>query len=106
MLFHYGNCKQDISELTSLKFANAKLIKELQEQVMGLLNQNHELKAIYDYQVGDLERRIESLVGQNNCLTDSVAVLAGKNEDLMKQLEHFHKNQPKKAGRPKNERPS
>lgn len=43
MLFHYGNCKSQIASLES--------------QNRSLLNQVQELKALYDYQVGMLEKK-------------------------------------------------
>lgn len=47
MLFHYGNCKTEISNL-----------KQREE---ALMNQIQELKALFDYQVGSLEIEISQL---------------------------------------------
>ena len=52
MLFHYGNCKTDI--------------QDLKQRNVDLMNQVQELKALYDYQVGILEKENAELKDENS----------------------------------------
>jgi len=61
MLFHYGNCKNELYDLKQLKELQAKKIGQLEGEVISLLGRIEEAKAVYNYQVSELESEIERL---------------------------------------------
>lgn len=61
MLFHYGNCKNEIFDLNNEKYKLRKEIQELNAHILTLVGEAQEAKAIYHYQVSDLEKKIQLL---------------------------------------------
>lgn len=59
MLFHYGNCKKEIYALEGRN--------------LDLMNQIQELKALYDYQVGILEKDVKAYEADISYLKGQVA---------------------------------
>lgn len=58
MLFHYGNCKQDIERLKAEKSI-------LSGQITRLLGEIQEQRGVFDYRVAELEKEIASLKNPN-----------------------------------------
>lgn len=67
MLFHYGNCK---NEIHSLKRREEDYLKQIQE-----------LKALYDYQVGVLEKDIAELQKRNDNQAMSITLFKVDHQD-------------------------
>lgn len=61
MLFHYGNCRNDVESLTKDKTKLTKEIADLNSQIVTLIGEVQESKAVYNYQVGELEKKIQEL---------------------------------------------
>lgn len=59
--FGHGKCKQEISNLIQIGLDDNKEIHSLNVQILELLNQIQELKAIYDYQSLKFENTIDEL---------------------------------------------
>lgn len=59
--FSHKSCKNKIRQLIQAGLDDERKIKSLDTQVMQLVNQVHELKAINDYQTFMLERKIIDL---------------------------------------------
>lgn len=71
-MFHYGNCKNEIETLKCLRQHDSDTLQKYKESISGLVNQVQEGKALYDYQVGVLEREIERL--KNGVTYDDTAM--------------------------------
>jgi len=68
MLFHYGNCKREI--------------KDLEGQLVTAMRQIQEGRAMYDYQVGILEREL----GARKCVAETMEKeIASLNEIISKK---------------------
>lgn len=98
MLFHYGNCKNDLYELTQLKHTHEKRIHELSVLNTDLMNQVQEGKAMFHYQTMDLEKQIERLkveLGSRKCVMDSceeqINKLSQENDYLKRDVERLSK---------------
>lgn len=61
MLFHYGNCKNELHYLTQLKVDNEKRIQQLEKEVLDLMGQVQEGKIFFDYQTAILETEVKEL---------------------------------------------
>jgi len=115
MLFHYGNCKTEISNL--------------KQRESDLMHQIQELKALYDYQVGTLEIEISQLteeaglrvaeiksrgelidqlrqeIGARKCVADSceeeIKALKSANKSLVEENKRLEKKnaKPKKKSK-------
>ena len=86
MLFHYGNCKQEIE---ALKKDLSKLTKENKNLVAmhtSALSENIELKAMYDYQTHELEK---SLKAAQDSLKEKVDEVARSTELYEKLTEQY-----------------
>ena len=59
--FSHKDCKRELHLLIQTGLDDNKKIQSLNMQILGLINQIQELKAIYDYQTADLERKIVEL---------------------------------------------
>jgi hypothetical protein len=59
--FIHNDCKSELRQLIQAGLDGDKKIQSLNLQILGLINQIQELKAIYDYQTADLERTIAEL---------------------------------------------
>ncbi len=68
MFFHYGNCKSKIQEL---ECRNVDLMRQVQE-----------LKAMYDYQVGILEKDVKAFEADVSYFKGQVGVLEEENAEL------------------------
>ncbi len=96
MLFHYGNCKNELFVLKQLNSQHCKKINDLDRQVVTLLGQVQEGKAMYDYQVALLEREISALkseLGARKCVCEtmekeiaSLNEIVSKKDDELKSL--------------------
>lgn len=93
MFFHYGNCKAEIQQYQDK-------IKLLEEKVVYLLGEIHEGKAMYDYQVGVLEKRVSDLqveTGARKCVCETMAeevanlhrIISRKDDALKEQNEQI-----------------
>lgn len=74
MLFHYGNCKNELYDLNRLKLSLEKKIHELEVHNAALLGQVEEGKAMFHYQVAELERKIRNLeaeVASRKCVMET-----------------------------------
>lgn len=60
-LFTHTKCKADIHALMQTGLDNEKKIKSLNGQVIMLLNQIQELKAINDYQALESEQKLTTI---------------------------------------------
>jgi hypothetical protein len=59
--FGHRSCKDKINKMIQSGLDDNKQIQSLNSQVLSLLNENHELKATYDYQCFKLEQTITQL---------------------------------------------
>jgi len=62
--FSHKNCKKQLNELMQLGLEDSKKIQSLNSQIIILMNQIQELKAIHDYAALDLEKKIADLEKQ------------------------------------------
>lgn len=62
-LFSFGHaeCRKELDRLVQASKEDNKKIKSLNGQVCNLTNQVQELKAIHDFQTGQLEKKIADL---------------------------------------------
>jgi hypothetical protein len=59
--FSHRDCKRELRQLIQAGLDDNKKILSLNAQILTLINQVQELKAINDYQTADLERKIVEL---------------------------------------------
>lgn len=59
--FNHKECKRELRQLIQAGLDDNKKILSLNAQIITLVNQVQELKAINDYQTADLERKITEL---------------------------------------------
>lgn len=89
MFFHYGNCKSEIQQ-------HLDKIQLLENKVVSLLGEIHECKAMYDYQVGVLEKRVSDLqveTGARKCVCETMAAevanlhsIISRKDEALKEL--------------------
>lgn len=62
-LFSFGHaeCRKELDRLVAAALEDQKKIKSLNGQICNLVNQVQELKAIHDFQTGQLEKKIAEL---------------------------------------------
>lgn len=60
-LFGHRSCKEKINNLIQSGLDESKKIQSLNSQILSLLTENQELKALYDYQCFRLEKTISEL---------------------------------------------
>lgn len=113
MLFHYGNCRQEIDVLSkaceALKKENARITQDLDyanDALTKSVTRNHEQEAIYHYKLLELENEIAALrkdaENQSNSLEEyesklsnqqcSYKYLDGLYGDLKKENERLKYN--------------
>ena len=64
--FGHRSCKEKTSKLIQASLDDNKKIQSLNNQVLGLINQIQELKAVHDYQTFKLEETIAELKDKLN----------------------------------------
>lgn len=64
MFASYGNCKHAVHQLTTVKVEHDKKVRSLEFEIIALLNQIQELKAVNNYQTWELEKKIVELESQ------------------------------------------
>lgn len=60
-LFGHGECKRQLHSLMQAALDDGKKIQSLNSQIITLMTQIQELKAINDYQTFNLERKVNQL---------------------------------------------
>jgi len=84
MFFTHNKCKH---ELHQLKADKDKKINDLELEIIQLINQIQELKAMNHYQAFELELKINSLEEENRLLKDKIEA------DKHKKREHKVKHE-------------
>lgn len=67
-MFGHRHCKKELHRLMQSALNDSKKIDTLNSQIIGLLNQVQELKAVNDYQTFELEQKVASLEAEHGKL--------------------------------------
>jgi TolA-binding protein len=79
--FIHNKCKQEICRLIQAGLNESQKIQSLNSQINKFVNQIQELKAVNDYQMGALEKKIADLEEQYRLCKIEVDVLEKETND-------------------------